>query len=209
MLLSLCFVVTTAYARRGMQAEETPLRVPLSRLPANLGGWAGQEAPAFEPKILAILGVDEYVNRYYYYASGNAPVSLYIGYYRSQRQGDAIHSPMNCLPGAGWAPISAGTTEIDVPGTGVITVNRYLIQKGADRQVVLYWYQSQGRVVASEYWSKVFMVYDAVRLNRSDAALIRVISPIMPSEGNDLEADKRVKDFVRTLVPQLATHLPS
>jgi EpsI family protein len=90
-----------------------------------------------------------------------------------------------------------------------IVVNRLVIQKGADKQVVAYWYQAHGRVVASEYWSKLFMVYDAVRLNRSDAALIRVISPVMPSENSEAPAEQRVTQFVQTLFPQLDAYLPS
>ena len=90
-----------------------------------------------------------------------------------------------------------------------IVVNRFVIRKGADRQVVLYWYQSQGRVVASEYWSKAYMVYDAVRSRRSDAALIRVISAVLPAEEGTSAAERRVTEFVKALFPLLEVHLPS
>ena len=105
-------------------------------------------------------------------------MSLYVGYYRSQREGDTMHSPMNCLPGAGWLPVSDDDVAIDVPGRETpITVNRIVIRKGADRQVVVYWYQSHGRVIASEYWSKAYMIYDAVRRHRSDAGCGRRARP--------------------------------
>jgi EpsI family protein len=159
-----------------------------------------------------VLGVDEYVNRVYESRDGVA--SLYIGYYQSQRQGDTIHSPMNCLPGSGWEPLSRSYLTIpvgtDVKGSPEITVNRYVIQKGLDRQVVLYWYQSHGRAIANEYRSKIFMVYDAVRLNRTDAALVRVVSP---RYGTDAAAEDRASDravaFVKAMFPLLDRYLPS
>ena len=98
--------------------------------------------------------VDDYVNRVYVEASG-APVGVYIGYYASQRQGDTMHSPQNCLPGAGWRPIETGYQDLPT-GSASSRVNRYVIQKGLDRQVVLYWYQGRGRVVANEYINKCF-----------------------------------------------------
>jgi EpsI family protein len=140
---------------------------------------------------------------------------LYIGYYESQRQGDTIHSPLNCLPGAGWQPISKSYVPIPVSSAGTegrtITVNRYVIEKGLERQVVLYWYQSHGRVVANEYKSKVLMVYDAMRLNRSDAALVRVISGYVSSEGEEGEraADQRATEFTKQMFPLLDKYLPS
>jgi EpsI family protein len=140
---------------------------------------------------------------------------LYIGYYESQRQGDTMHSPLNCLPGAGWSPVQNDHLSINVPvslgtTTGArersIEVNRYIIEKGVDRQVVLYWYQSHGRVVASEYWGKIYMVVDAIRINRTDGALVRVVAPIVTSQ-EDAELD--AVDFVRVLFPSLERYLPS
>jgi EpsI family protein len=153
---------------RTEKIEPVAIRESFARFPMTIGQWKGERAADFDSKILTILGVDEYLNRLYS-ADGTIPLGLYIGYYQSQRQGDAIHSPLNCLPGAGWQPVSSGELAIDVttaPGADskrTITVNRYVIQKGEQKQVVLYWYQSQGRVVASEYWSKFYMVADAVR----------------------------------------------
>jgi EpsI family protein len=155
-----------------------------------------------------VLGVDDYVNRIYR-ASPTEVLSLYVGYYHSQREGDTIHSPMNCLPGAGWTPMDTRMVDVPISGRAPIRVKRVVIAKGLDRQVVLYWYQSHGRVVANEYWSKVTMVYDAVRLNRSDAALVRVVTPVRPSAGGEEAADARIVDFVQALFPQLESHLPS
>ena len=95
------------------------------------------------------------------------PVGLYAGYYRSQRQGDTIHSPQNCLPGAGWRPVSSATINLTSPG-GSVPVNQYVIQKGLDQQVVLYWYQGRGRVVANEYANKALLMWDAATLQRTN-----------------------------------------
>jgi EpsI family protein len=165
-----------------------------------------------DDKILKILGVDDYLNRAYFRPDRSA-AGLYVGYYKSQRQGDAIHSPQNCLPGAGWEPTSSAYLAIPVAVGGessTISVNRYVIQKGIDRQLVLYWYQSHGRVVASEYWSKFYLVRDAVSLNRTDAALVRVIVPMAPNvDGAEASAEALAVDFVKRIFPVLPSYLPA
>lgn len=207
-VITVCLLVAGGIRFRADQPEQVPLRDPLQKLPLQIESWRGRDAAPFPDDVVAVLGVDEYVSRSYR-TPASATVSLYVGYYQSQRQGDAIHSPMNCLPGAGWQPIETGRLSIDVPGHPPLDVNRVIIQKGLDRQLALYWYQSHGRVIANEYWSKVFMVYDAVRLNRSDAALVRVISPITSADSDAGDATRRAIDFVRALWPSLERHLPS
>jgi EpsI family protein len=209
LIIAACLLVAMGLGARASQPEQVPLREPLRTLPLQLESWRGREAAPFPDDIVAVLGVDEYLTRSYRNAAAPG-VSLYVGYYQSQREGDTIHSPMNCLPGAGWQPVETGLTRIAVPGRPEpLEVNRVVIQKGLERQVAFYWYQSHGRVVANEYWSKIFMVYDAVRLNRSDAALVRVISPIDPRTGDATSATERASDFVRALWPALERHLPS
>jgi EpsI family protein len=212
--LAALFVVTTIVLARASTAEPTPIRESLSGLPVVLGTWEGQIQRDFAPEIVKVLGVDDYTTRSYFSPDGQR-VGLYIGYHSSQRQGDSIHSPLNCLPGAGWTPTTQGRAVVTVadPATGAdrdIEINRVVIERGLDRQLVLYWYQSHGRVVASEYWGKVYTVVDAIRHNRTDAALVRVIVPVASKEPEDLErADKAAREFVQTLFPQLGKHLPS
>ena len=211
-VLSACLLMWAAYVAHATQPEQVPLRQPLAKLSTHIGPWTGRDEPQLTSDIVSILGVDEYINRDYYDLAGRPPssVALYVGYYKSQREGDTIHSPLNCIPGSGWEPVKSAHARIAIPGMSEpIVVNRLLIQKGADKQVVAYWYQAHGRVVASEYWSKLFMVYDAVRLNRSDAALVRVMSPVLTSEDDDTAAEQRVTQFVQALFPRLDTHLPS
>lgn len=188
---------------RGTTVERPlPVRTALNDLPSDLGRWRSVASHQFDPDTIAVLRADDYVGRTY--ARRTDVADLFIGYYASQRQGQTMHSPMNCLPGAGWQPLSAQRLQIDV-GTAVpIDSNRYVIQKGLEKQLVLYWYQSHGRTVASEYAAKAYLVLDSIRLGRSDAALVRVISPIGRDE---VAAERSAVDFVRALQPMLARHL--
>lgn len=201
-------LAAAALSARALQPEVVPLRESLDRFPRVIAGWTGHDAPAFTAPVLEALGVDDYLHRVY--DAAGTPLSLYVGYYRSQREGSTMHSPQNCLPGAGWLPVATSHLAIDVAGREEpVTVNRLLIQKGADRQVVLYWYQSHGRVVASDYSSKAWLVYDAVRLHRSDGAMVRVISPVLPSDESDAAAEQRAVAFVKAAFPQLDRLLPA
>lgn len=210
-VLSALLLTTAGYLRAASAPELVLPRESLSRLPTTLGSWTGAQAPDLDNEVLEVLGVDDYVTRVYEEAGApvdaRLPVGLYIGYYTSQRQGDTIHSPMNCLPGAGWQPVRTGTLALDVAGA-TRTVNRVVIQKGELRQVVLYWYQGRGRVVANEYWSKAYLVWDAATRRRSDGALVRVISPVATGETGDEAAERRVVSFAQALYPELPRFLP-
>jgi EpsI family protein len=187
-------------------SERPVSREPLSSLTRELGPWRSVSDTPLEEDVLTVLGVDDYANRIYTQA-GSAPVSLYIGYYGSQRQGDTIHSPQNCLPGAGWQPVSSGTTSIDAGGSNV-TVNRYVIEKGIEREVVLYWYQGRGRVVANEYANKLWLMVDAARLHRTNGALVRIVAPVTAATGGLRGADAVAASFAHDLYPHLSTYLP-
>jgi EpsI family protein len=209
--LSLFLLLGAGVVAKASRTEIVPPRQSFTSFPPTIGEWEGRDTARFTAEELAVLGADEYLSKIYA-APPRSYVGLYIGYYESQRQGDSIHSPLNCLPGAGWQPLSKSYVAIPVSSDGrTITVNRYVIEKGLERQVVLYWYQSHGRVVANEYRSKVLMVYDAMRLNRSDAALVRVISGYMSSEGaqGEQNADRRATEFTKQMFPLLDTYLPS
>lgn len=214
-LLCICILATSGYLAHASRAEPTPIRQSLTGLPFTIGDWRGQRQPDFSPEILKVLRVDDYTTRTY--DSPQGAVGLYIGYHASQRHGASIHSPLNCLPGAGWLPVEQSRIQLQVadsPGGAprTIEVNRVVIERGLDRQLVLYWYQSHDRVVASEYWGKVYSVLDAIRYNRTDAALIRVIAPI--ESGDDrlraaTEAEQTAVGFVQTIFPLLGQYLPS
>src|SRR6185295_11449909 len=145
-------------------------------IPLQIGDWSGRDARPFDDDVIGALGVDEYINREYV-ARNAAPLALYIGYYASQRHGDTIHSPQNCLPGGGWQPIESGIVRVP-SGSGTVDINRYVVQKGGESVVVLYWYQGRGRVTASDYANKLWLMLDAARVHRTDGGLIRVMTPV-------------------------------
>ena len=177
---------------------------PLRELPYTLDSWTGIEQP-LQAEIVQAVGVSDYTNRIYSSPQlGTAQV--YVGYYASQRTGDTIHSPKNCLPGAGWDPVQSGYIKISIPGGRQIVVNEYVIQQGLDKQLVFYWYQGRGRVIASEYAGKFWMVADAISRNRTDGALVRLVTPM-----NDDEAQSRARlvSFTQLLFPHLENAIPN
>ena len=211
MTVGLLLLVSAGVIAKASRIEDVPPRQSFDQFPLQVAGWRGQDTERFSPEIMKVLGADDYLSRFYVAPRGR--VGLYIGYYKSQRQGDSMHSPLNCLPGAGWQPLEKSYLPIRVTGANgsesEITVNRYIIEKGLEQQVVLYWYQSHGRVIANEYRSKIFMVYDAARLNRSDAALVRVTSARRADEQGLQTAEERAVEFVKTMFPLLSNYLPS
>jgi EpsI family protein len=208
LLLCITLLGATAFIARESRPEIVPIRESLSDLPMRIGIWTGRQSLGIDSRVMAVLGVDDYVNRVYY-SPDSFPAGLYVGYYQSQRQGDTIHSPLNCLPGAGWNPIKSGHIKIPAEGNSDMEINRIIIRKGMNEQVVLYWYQSHGRVVASEYWGKIYTVLDALRTNRTDAALVRVICPVASTDGDtEAFAEGQAVDFVKSLYPLLSRFLP-
>jgi EpsI family protein len=178
-------------------------RQSLRTLPFTVGDWEGQEQPLSEETVHA-LGVTDFVNRVYHRPL-DPPVLLYIGYYASQRTGDTMHSPKNCLPGAGWDPISSDYATIPLTSSRKIVVNDYVIQKDLNKQLVLYWYQGRGRVIASEYAGKLWMVTDAILRNRTDGALVRLVTPMSDGETS---ARTRLISFAQVLFPDLEANIP-
>jgi EpsI family protein len=183
--------------------EPVPLRQPLIQLPMTMEGWQGWNDP-LDDQVVSALGVTDYVNRAYTKPDGQR-VELYLGYYQSQRTGQTIHSPKNCLPGAGWEPVRSGRLAIPVSGGPAIVVNEYLIEKGPTQYLVLYWYQGHGRVIASEYSGKAWLVYDAITRNRTDEALVRVLTSTKSGED---QARTTAVQFVQSLYPRLDKFIP-
>jgi EpsI family protein len=176
----------------------------------QIGEWRGRDT-AMDERVLSVLAVDDYLSRDYISAADQ--IGLYVGFYQTQRQGNTIHSPLNCLPGAGWNFVDRSYITIPVaqPGpvsNGRIEINRITIEKGQDRALVLYWYQAHGRVVANEYWGKIYAVLDAMRINRTDGAMVRVISPIRGSGPTEAAAEKEAIGFAESIFPLLSRYLP-
>ncbi len=185
--------------------EAVPIHKSLNEFPMQVGGWQGRESTTFDAETLNILKVKDYVVRRYADQSGRS-LWLYIGYWDTQRKGAQVHSPRNCLPGAGWEPLEASRLTIALPAPyGSITVNRYLIQKDQQQELVFYWYQSQGKAVASEVAARVDLVRNSVIRNRTDGALVRLSGPIY---GNAKDTTDRFVEYVQSMYPVLHEYLP-
>jgi EpsI family protein len=186
--------------------ELTPPSEKLAAFPSEVNGWTGRDVP-IPQETLDVLKAGDTLERIYTNPNNSSYVDLFIGYFPTQRTGAQIHSPKNCLPGAGWAPVETGDITFDSNGTS-IHANRYVIGKGNQRNLVLYWYQSHGRAIASEYSAKAYLVADSIRLNRTDAALVRVITPFNLGEGST-SAEARAIEFAKKIVPQLPRFIPN
>lgn len=195
-------VVTNVWERTGEARVE---RAALSAFPAEIGAWRQEGIDTrFDAQTESVLRADDYLSRDYARPDG-AKANFYVGYYASQRNGATYHSPLNCLPGSGWTLDEPGIVSITPAGGGTpIEANRYIIQSGESRNLLIYWYQGRGRAVASEYWGKIYTVLDSVSRRRSDGAMVRVVVPVVKSDEDALQtgvelaaqAAPRLPDFV-------------
>jgi EpsI family protein len=190
-------LVVAALLRLQLQAKEPGEGGDLERFPMRLADWTGQNGPPFEPDVLRILKADANINRVY--SDSTTTAGLYVGYHRSQTYGSTVHSPLNCLPGAGWQPTSVEA----IPFGGGHTVKRVIVQKGESRQLVVYWYQTATRVEGSEYRSKFHLVVDAFSSHRNDAALVRIMIPLEPGGDDESQATRAAMSLAALVQPQV------
>ncbi len=187
-LSALLVVQGAAYYGLAQRPETTPPSEHLSDFPAALGDWRMVREGVIEQDERDVLGADDYLTRQYATSAGKS-ANLFVAYFQSQRAGQTPHSPKNCLPGAGWTWSVADTIRVDIAGRArPIEINRYIVSKGVERAVVLYWYQSRDRVVASEYRAAAFTAWDALRYNRTDTELVRVVVPVTQSGVDFIQA---------------------
>jgi len=206
-IASVVMFFTMAILYMVSQTENVIPNKPFSTFPKQIGQWRGQEQ-LFDDKIYAVLGVDDS-----FLASYQSPdhrlVQLYVGFYQSQREGDLIHSPKNCMPGAGWNIVQTAIETVEGFDTepNERKLIKLVLQKGAQKQIVLYWFQSRGRIIASEYMQKIYLVWDAITRQRTDGSFVRLIARVQ--NGDDNGAWEDLKIFARLLDPLLNTYLPS
>jgi EpsI family protein len=187
--------------------RSVPPRNDFDTFPQQVDDWSGQNLPDLDIGVRKELAADNYLLRNYHNTTGSN-MGLFIAYYGSQRSGDALHSPKNCLPGAGWEPISSGTVRIadpSAPGKS-FAVNHYVIERGGEQQDVLYWYQAHGRRFASEYLGKIYLVWDGITKGRTDGALIRITASRTSGSSESLPA---MVAFAKDLSPILPQYLPN
>lgn len=199
--LFLILTILFAGTFTGIRSETIPERSRFVTFPADIGDWHGH-ASSLAPDVERTLGLDDYILSDYSDPSGKI-VNLYVAYYASQHR-FKYHSPLVCIPADGWSIISFERTKNDVGHP----MNRAIIERNGSRQLVYYWYEERGRKIASEYLSRLYLIYDSIFMNRSDGALIRLVTPILPDELDE-QADIRLRRFIRDLEPRLNVFVPS
>jgi EpsI family protein len=165
---------------------------PLDTIPSSIAGFTGTAQPPLSDNVLGKLLADSYLARTY--RTDSMQADLFIAFYARQRSGESMHSPKHCLPGNGWEIWDYDTTNIPVDGTD-IKVNKYSIQRSGDRRLVLYWYQSRTRIVASEYMGKLLLARDALLQNSTAGSIVRIIVPDRPG------ALEQARKFAAELIP--------
>ena len=179
---------------------------PFSTFPTRIGQWTGIEQ-RFDAEIYNILGVDDSFYATYQHPD-NKWVNLYIGYYQSQREGELIHSPKNCMPGGGWNIVESKVVPLKIkenPSTQ-FNIIKLVLQNGSKKQISYYWYQSRGRIISSEYMQKIYLVWDAITRNRTDGSFVRLIAPVNKDEKETLAV---LEAFALDLFPILKDYIPS
>jgi EpsI family protein len=190
-----------------MRPEQAPAVGPLSLLPKEVPGWNMYREGSVEPEVQDILKADDLLTRDYVNESKTAAANLFIAFFKTQREGQAPHSPKNCLPGSGFEPIESYPITIQLPGRSeTATINRYLTARGEEKSVTLYWYQSHGRIIAGEFAAKLWLIADSVRYHRSDTALVRIVVPVAGDNAD--VASRTAVEFAKAIFPAVNTQLP-
>lgn len=192
-----------------LSTPEPIIRDTFASFPLRMDGWKGRTS-LLDPEIEQVLAADDYLAAIYTKKGERAPIDFYVAYYRDQSEGDGIHSPEVCIPGGGWEMSEIQATSVDIPVRGenlTIPVNRAIIQKGLDRQLVYYWFEQRGRRMTSEYAIKYYSILDKFNRGRADGALVRVITPITPGEP-EADADARLSRFLEVGFPRLGQFVP-
>ncbi len=190
------------------RAEKVPFHKTLAGFSLGSPNWSLLQELQIDKESLAVLNADDLLSRAYVDKNNGRVATLFVAYFATQRTGKAPHSPKNCLPGAGWVQTKSGTVSVRVPGEAEpIVVNQYLIARGENESVVLYWYQSHNRVIASEYMAKIYTVTDSIRYDRSDTSLVRVVVPV--TNSNRQQAIDTAVSFVQAVFEPLKEYLPA
>jgi len=185
---------TVAASKLSERRKPDSLAQPLESIPVHLGEWMGAGDKPLDSSVLNVLRPTSYLSRVY--RQGRRQAGLFIAFYAQQRAGESMHSPKNCLPGSGWEVWQYGT--VDVPAGGrTVAVNKYSVQNGSERILVLYWYQSRRRIIASEYFGKICLVRDALLEGHTAGSLVRLTLPDQPGALEDGVA------FASQIIPQL------
>jgi len=207
-VLSAVLIMQAALFYGFSRAEKVPPHKSLAGFTLDNSTWKVSQELEMDKDSLEVLKADDILSRAYVDQKNGETATLFVAYFSTQRTGKAPHSPKNCLPGSGWVQTRSGVVTIPIPGKPEpIRVNQYVIARGDNESVVLYWYQSKNRVVASEYTAKIYTVTDSIRYDRSDTALVRVVVGV--ENGNRQKAVNTAISFVQAFFEPLKEYLPT
>ena len=207
LIIAATMLLTSVCIAYFSKVNDTPPLRNFSEFPMQISNWHGKKS-YFNENVYKILGVDDSILATYFNAEGEN-VQLYAGYYTSQREGEIIHSPKNCMPGSGWSIASIEPVTINHANNagGQARINKVILVNGSQKQVMFYWFHSRGRIIRSEYAQKIFLVWDSILRHRTDGSFIRLISPV--TAGNEQQATEYLKQFSEKLFPILNHFIPS
>ena len=207
-VLTIMLVAQAVLFYGSQRRESIPPHKPLRQFSLQNGDWVTRQDVELDKETLDVLKADDILSRVYQNTSTGQLATLFVAYFETQRTGKTPHSPKNCLPGTGWVPSESGAIQIRVPNEAMpIEVNRYIVSRGQNQSVVLYWYESRERIIASEYSAKLLTIADAIRYNRSDTALVRVVVNV--ENGDTAAATRSAVSFVQSFFEPLKRYLPA
>jgi len=216
LIAALLFLCVNTYVYYYFANEEIyPERASFATFPTQLDQWKCDQAVSMDEKVENILGVTDYMLCEFKNPSYRAPIGVYVGYHHSQarREGgqnaNFIHPPKHCLPGSGWNIIDTQQVRVQLPGfpSGTNKINRFIIANGEAREIVYYWYQSRGRVIADDWKKVAYLFWDRMTRHRTDGSLVRFTIPFSPT--NEQNLDEEFLDLASRIVPQLSAYVPN
>ena len=201
------FIGTWFILQNSISVSSTPIKQSLSSFPSVIGQWKLIQTTEFSEDIIEMLGVDDDIQFTYQNPEGKI-ISLYVGYYGAVGVTGAYHSPKNCIPGGGWGidSVSPQTLNIGIEGNNSSVVSQMMIRNGDQYKIVLYWYQNRGRIIASEYWEKVYLVLDALRMGRRDGTFVRIMTAVR--EDNIATTSMEINQFSEHVMNYLESYIP-
>ena len=206
--ITIALLIIATIANQVFSAPEAKVpRRPLNDLPKIIGDWKTEDEQQIGEGSMAVLQVDDYIMRSYTNGKGET-IGLYIGYFEVQREGKGVHSPRQCLPGAGWSIIKHSEYQLSMKGhnPAVVPINLHLMGKGDQRQLYLWWYYGRGRIYANEYVNKLYLIWDAMTKRRTDGSLVRVNMPVTSNLDKTLETQM---DFIDLFASILSKYIPN
>ena len=206
-IITIILLLSAAVANYAFSRPEAEIsRRALKEFPKVIGDWKAVNEQIIDQRSMAVLLVDDYIMRTYVNSKGEA-VGLYVGYFKTQKEGKQVHSPRQCLPGAGWSIATNKVYSLKLKNrkAAEVPINYFLMQQGKQQQLYLWWYHGRGRIYANEYLNKLYLIWDAITMRRTDGALVRVNMAVRDDIGKILKAET---DFINLFAPLLTEYIP-